>query len=437
MTAPLRERLERVRDHADGDERCARPKPTVREAPRTYRYEAFDADQGVRRGLLIAVDHQDAVGQVRALGLRPLTISVERQSLMSRDLSLPGSVPKVKPRDLAVFARQLAAMLDAGIPVVSALDVLGGQTSNRVLVEAIGDVKRALRSGDSLSDALSRHSGIFDPIFCAMVGAGEASGSLSDVLSRLSFALERRVAIRSKIRSALGYPVAVLSLTGLIVVAMLLFVVPVFVSMYEELDGQLPLATQVMIAFSDALRGNPLILGLAVIGLPIGFRRWKKSEGGARSLDGLVLRLPLVAGMVRRAAMARFARTLAVLTRAGVPILDALSMGAQVVGNRAYADAIARVGVQVTRGSTLAEPLVDEPLFPDLVSQLVSVGEQTGELDTMLDLMGTYYEDELDHTVDSLSSLMEPALMMVLGLTVGTIVLTLYMPMFKLIEFIQ
>ncbi|MCP5032634.1 MAG: type II secretion system F family protein [Actinomycetia bacterium] len=435
MTTTLRERLDRtgVGQADQGD----RSRKASRVAPSTYRYEAFDSDHGIHRGQVAAIDHQDAVGQIRALGLRPLTVTIERPPLLSRELSLPGSTPKVKPRDLAVFSRQLASMLDAGIPVVSALDVLHGQTSNQVLAEAIGDVKHALRSGDSLSMALSRHPEVFDPVFAAMVGAGEASGSLGDVLSRLSFALERRVAIRSKIRSALGYPIAVLTLTGLIVVGMLLFVVPVFVSMYDDLDGQLPLATQLMVGISDILRGNPVIFAVVVIGLPVGFRRWKRTEGGARALDELVLRLPLVAGMVRRAAMARFARTLAVLTRAGVPILDALAMGAQVVGNRAYAEAIGRIGVQVTRGSTLAEPLADEPLFPELVGQLVSVGEQTGELDTMLDLMGNYYEDELDHTVDSLSSIMEPALMTILGITVGTIVLTLYLPMFRLIEYIQ
>lgn len=441
MTAPIRERLGRLRagDRPPADARQAtslEPGPR-RGAPLTFRYEAFDSDHGVHTGLVTAPSRWEAVRQIRAMGLRPLTVTVERTSVMSRELTLPGSTPKVKPRDLAVFARQLSALLEAGIPVVSALGVLSSQTSNQVLVDTIDDVGRALRSGESLSSAMARHPNVFDPIFSAMVGAGEASGSLGDVLSRLSFALERRVAIRSKIRSAMGYPVAVLILTGLIVLGMLLFVVPVFVAMYDEFDGQLPLATRVMIGVSDALRGNPLLVGLALIGGPLGFRRWHRTDGGRRTLDRLVLRLPVVGGLVARTAMARFARTLAVLTRAGVPILDALTMGSQVVGNGVFADAVDRIGQQVTRGSTLAEPLAEEPVFPALASQLVSVGEQTGQLDTMLDLLGSYYEDELDRTVDALSSIMEPALMMILGVTVGTIVLTLYLPMFRLIEYIQ
>lgn len=410
---------------------------SARTEPVSYRYEAFDADRTIQRGVVTATDRSDAANRVRSLGLRPLTITEHRTPLFSRELRLPGSAPKVKTRDLAVFARQLSTMVGAGVPIVTALEVLAGQTSSPQLVEAIDDITRGLRSGDSLADAMGRHPSIFDPVFAAMVGAGEASGSLDQVLGRLSVTLERRVAVTSKIRSAMGYPIAVLSLTGLIVIGMLLFVVPVFVSMYDQLEGELPVATQVMVGLSSALRGNFLLILAAVVGLVVGFRRWRRTEGGQDTWDRLVLQLPIVGSLVRRAAMARFARTLAVLARAGVPILDGLELAGRVVKNRCYVAAVERVSDLVRKGSPLAEPLEDEPLFPPLASQLVAVGEQTGELDTMLDLMGGYYEDELDHTVDSLSSLMEPALMIVLGVVVGGIVITLYLPMFRLIELIQ
>ncbi len=403
----------------------------------TWSYQAFDDDRMIQSGAVSAATKEDAAKRIRSLGLRPLTVEKKRQPLLSRELSLPGSKPKVKTLDLAIFARQFSTMVAAGIPLVTALDLVGEHTSSSALVDALDDTRRSVRSGDSLSVAMGRHPHVFDELFTAMIGAGEASGALDDVLARVSVTLERQVAIKSKIRSVLAYPIAVLCLTFAIVVAMLLFVVPVFVGMYEDLEGDLPAPTRIMIGLSEFLRGNVPFIVVAAGAAIYGFLRWKKTESGRRRWDGLKLRAPIVGLMAKRTAMTRFSRTMAVLTRAGIPILDCLALTSRVVENRSYGAAIERVSEEVRAGAPLSTPMEAEKLFPALTSHLVIVGEQTGELDKMLDLLGRHYEDELDKTVESLSSLMEPVLMAVLGAVVGSVVLTLYLPMFKLIELVQ
>lgn len=432
MTAPIKTITERRQKRDE-----AKAADTRKAVIHSWHYQAFDDDRMVQLGQVSAANEADALKRVRSLGLRPLAIERKRTPLLSRELTLPGTKPKAKTQDLAIFARQFSTMVGAGIPLATALELVGEHTSSPALVDALEDVRRSVRSGDSLSMSMARHPQVFDDLFAAMVGAGEASGSLDDVLERVSVTLERQVAIRSKIRSVLAYPVAVLCLTFAIVVAMLLFVVPVFVSMYDDLDGNLPTPTKVMIGLSDFLRGNVILIALAAaVGL-YGFVTWKRSPSGRRQWDRAILRFPIVGLMARRTAMTRYSRTMAVLTRAGIPILDCLALTSRVVENRTYAAAIDRVSDEVRNGSPLSAQMSEEALFPALAAHLVAVGEQTGELDKMLDLMGRHYEDELDKTVDSLSSLMEPVLMAVLGSVVGGVVLTLYLPMFKLIELVQ
>ena len=402
-----------------------------------FRYRALDGGGGIREGRLSAGSENDALERLRRSGLRPLSVERHRVSALGRELSVPGLGPRVKPAELAVVARQFATMVAAGIPLLRTLEVLQRQTRNQFLASTLDQLRLDVESGQSLSDAVAAHPRVFDRLFVSMIRAGEAAGALDVVLGQLAVSMERSVAVRQKIRSAMTYPVAVLVMVLVVITAMLTFVVPTFAGVYEDLDGTLPLPTRVLVGLSDLLTDRlPLVL-VALVTVVIAVRRWKRTANGRHRWDSAKLRLPLIGGLLRKSVMARFGRTMAVLTRSGVPVLETLRIAAETVGNEAVARALAGTRDAVRRGEPIAANLAASPLFPPMVVQLVAVGEETGSLEKMFDIVGSSFEDEVETAVAGFAALIEPLLMAVIGVVVGAMVIALYLPMFRVIDLVQ
>ena len=391
----------------------------------------------MREGTLVAETETLAVARIRRMGLRPISVREVRLRSVQRELSIPGLGPRVKGSELSVLVRQFATMIGAGVPLVRTLDVLRRQAENPLLVKTIDQLVLDVESGESLSRAVGRHPRVFDRLAVSMVRAGEAAGALDVVLLQLADTLERTVAMRRKIRSAMAYPVVVLGMVVAVVVAMLVFVVPTFAGIYDDLGGELPLPTRLLLGASDLVTARlPIVmLGSAVV--IIAARRWSKTASGRYRLDELKLRLPLVGPLLRKSTLARFGRTMAVLTRSGVPVLETLRITGATVGNAVLARAIESTRDAVGRGEPIAENLERSGLFPAVVIQLVSVGEETGALDQMFEIVGSSFEEEVETAVAGFAALIEPVMMAFIGLVVGGMVVALYLPMFRIIDLVQ
>jgi type IV pilus assembly protein PilC len=328
-------------------------------------------------------------------------------------------------------------MINSGLPILRALAILSEQTSNsefkRILTECRLDVER----GASLSAAMAKHPKPFNDLFVSMIRSGETGGSLDNTLIRLAETLEKEVKLRGKIKSAMTYPIAVVGLVVLIMSAMLLFVVPQFQTIYASLGSKLPLPTRVLLAVSDAFKTYWYLVILAVIVARFAFRRYKKTEAGREMIDRIKLRVPVFGSLFHRTALARFSNTLSMLLRSGVPILQAFDIVSDTVGNKVIGKAITDVQASVREGESIAKPLANHPVFPPMVIQMISVGEETGQVDTMLEKVASFYEQEVEAAVDALTSLIEPLLIAVIGGAVGAAVVALYMPMFNIINLIK
>ena len=404
---------------------------------RTYRYRAISGAAEIREGELRANDEAEAIARIRRLGLRPISVRPRRASALQHEFTLPGIGPRVKPRELAVLTRQLATMMDAGIPLLRSLEVLRRQTENALLTKTIDQLTLDIESGESLSRAIQRHPKVFDRLYVSMVRSGEAAGALDVVLEQLATTLERAAAMRQKIRSAMSYPVAVLMMVVAVVVAMLVFVVPTFAGIYDDLGGTLPLPTRILIAASDVITDRmPIVVAVMAIAV-LAVRRWSRSPTGRHRIDGVKLRLPIVGPLVRKSALGRFGRTMAVLTRAGVPVLETLRITGETVGNAVLARGLEATREAVSRGESMGEQLDRSGQFPALVVQLVSVGEESGALDQMFEIIGSSFEEETETAVAGFAALIEPVMMAVIGLIVGGMVVALYLPMFRIIDLVQ
>jgi type IV pilus assembly protein PilC len=357
---------------------------------------------------------------------------------LKRELSLPGLGRKrVKLRDIAVFSRQFATMVDAGLTIVRSLAILADQAENPAMKAVLSEVRADVEKGASLSQAMGRHPKAFNRLFVAMVKAGEAGGVLDQVLEQLASAIEKQVALRQKIVSALTYPAAVFGLVVCIVAGMLLVVVPKFKGLYDNLGGKLPLPTRILLGVSHQAPLVVVLLVAAGSGATFGLRRWRQTEAGRLAWDTVALKVPIFGRLVHKTALTRLARTLGVLLSSGVPILESREITSETVGNAVVAKAIRAVSDGVRRGEPLAKPLEDHPVVPSMVVQMLSVGEETGAVDTLLGKVGDFYDNEVEALVSGLTSLLEPLLVVVLGSVVGSMVLSLYMPMFNVIKLIQ
>ncbi len=400
--------------------------------PETFLYKGRDNSGKLISGTVIADNQVLVIARLREMGVTP--VEVKTQRTISREFTLSS---KVKPKDLAIFSRQFATMVSSGLPILQALAVLETQTESANLRKAVQDIRVSIEQGSSLSAALAKHPKTFNRLYVSMVRSGEMGGVLDSVLERLATNLERDVSLRNRIRSAMTYPIVVLGFVTLIMMAMLIFIVPQFKSIYASLHGTLPLLTRVLLKVSDIVRHDFLILAIVMAGLIWGLRRWKKTERGRAQWDRLKLKAPVFGPLFLKTALSRFTRTLAVLSRSGVPILQSLEVVSETVNNALIRQAILDVQDSVKRGESLAKPLRGHKVFPPMVVQMLAVGEETGALDTMLEKVSMFYDDEVTAMVDQLTSLIEPIMIAVVGALVGVAVVALYMPMFNIINLIK
>jgi len=400
-------------------------------AQMTYAYKVRDTNGKVVEGTLDADNQSLVASRLREMGYTPVNIKAKSAGGMNMELRLPGIGNRVPLKEVALFSRQFATLISSGLTLIRSLTILTGQTENVALAKIVTDVRSQVERGVSLSQALSSHPKVFSRLFVAMVRAGEASGGLDQSLITLSTMLERQAALRGKIKSAMAYPATVLCLVCLILTAMILFIVPVFKNIYTSLGAKLPFPTRMLIQISDiAVKFSVPILVLIVIGVIL-LKRWLRTPQGKAAWDITILKAPIFGSLMRKTAIARFCATFSSLLRAGVPVLESLDITKETVSNVVVARAVESMAEGVQRGETMTARLSQHPIFPAMVSQMMSVGEETGALDAMLGRAAGFLEEEIERTVAALTSLLEPLMIVILGGCVGTMVVCLYLPMFK------
>ena len=402
--------------------------------PETYQYKVRDKSGNLVTGTLVADNERLVLERLREMGFTPLEVGKEKKGL---NLEINIRPAKIKLKEVAIFSRQFATMVNSGLPILRALSILSEQVSNKELAKTLTAVRNDVEQGASLSAAMAKFPKAFNDLYIAMVKAGETGGMLDDVLLRLADVLEREVHLRQKIKSAMTYPVAVVALVVLIMSAMLLFVVPQFKSIYTQLGGTLPLPTRVLLMMSDAVKKYWYMFIVGAFAFSFFFKRYKKTETGRATLDAFKLKVPIFGTLFHKTALSRFSSTAGMLLRSGVPILQALDIVADTVNNRVMSRAVVDVQASVREGESIAKPLSRHAVFPPMVVQMLAVGEETGQIDTMLDKVATFYENEVEASVDALTSLIEPLLIAIIGGAVGAAVIALYMPMFNIIKLIQ
>src|SRR6266571_7049956 len=342
--------------------------------------------------------------------------------------------PGVTTKDLAIFTRQFATMISAGLPLVQCLDILAKQSSKPSFGHIISDVTREVEAGSTLSDGLGKHKNVFDDLFRNMVAAGEAGGVLDEILMRLATYIEKADALKRKIQSAMVYPVVVLTVALGATAFMLIFIIPTFAKMFMDFGGELPLPTKIVLALSSALQHFWWVGLVLIVGGAFSFQRYYATEIGHRAVDAVTLKLPVLGDVMLKGSVARFTRTLGTLISSGVPILAGLEITARTAGNKVISEAIMTARASIREGETVSAPLKASGVFPPMVVQMISVGEQTGALDEMLTKIAVFYEGEVDTAVDTLTSIIEPVMIVVMGGIVGGMVISMYLPMFKLIS---
>jgi type IV pilus assembly protein PilC len=402
-----------------------------------YAYNAINAIGLELDGTVTASDLTSALEQLRQKGLLAQKIDELRETDTSGSAS-KGMFKGVKSKSLQVFSRQFATMIGAGLNIVQALVILEQQSSDKVLPAVITQLREDVEGGLLLSEAMARHPKVFNRLYVAMVEAGEAAGILDIVLDRVALQMEKQEKIRSRVKGAMVYPTIVFIFATLVLNAMLLFLVPVFVKIFAQLNGQLPTLTQYVVKASLMLRGYWFIIFPFWALVAYGFVKGKKTERGRKIWDSARLRFPMKIGdTVRKITIARFSRTLSTLVAAGVDIIKALEITADASGNWVIEEALGNVRNRVREGSSIAQPLMENDVFPPMVSQMMKVGEETGELDKMLGKIADFYEEEVDTAIGALTSIIEPLMMIGVGAMVGIIVLSMYLPMFKMLQLVK
>lgn len=387
-------------------------------------------DGKVGEGVLVA-DNRDAAAAI----LRRQNIQVVNLREKERRIPL---LPKfgggVSPKKLSIFTRQFSVMLDAGLPLVQCLEILGGQEDSKTFKGIIEAVRGDVEGGSSVAEAMRRHPAAFNNLYVNMIAAGEAGGILDIILQRLSTYIEKEVKLKAQVTSAMVYPIAVMSIAIGVVWVILWKVIPVFAAMFASLGAELPMLTRVIVIASNFVASYSIYMFIVLALAFVGLREWKKTYQGARTIDRIILKTPVLGMLMRKIAIARFCRTLATLVASGVPILDGLEITARTAGNTVIEDAIMVVRKAVEEGKTISGPLSETKVFPSMVCQMISVGEQTGALDAMLSKIADFYEEEVDTAVQGLMKLLEPIMIVVLGGIIGTIVTAMYLPMFELFK---
>lgn len=395
----------------------------------TFIWTGRTRDGKKQRGEVIAKSKDDVISTLRKQSILVTSVKTRAKKL---SLNIPFFQAKVKDKDMAVFTRQFATMIDAGLPLIQCLDILAKQTENKAFASAINEIRQDVESGSTYSESLKKHPKIFNDLYVNMVDAGEVGGILDTILARLSKYIEKNIRLKSQIRAALVYPLTIVAVAIIVIVVLLVWVIPIFAKMFTEFGGVLPAPTRFVIAVSDFMQRY--IIFIVGISGAIGFAmsRYYKTKGGRRTIDRLVLGLPIFGMLMRKIAVAKFTSTLGTLISSGVPILDGLDIVARTAGNKIIEEALITTRRSISEGKTLAEPLEQTKVFPPMVVQMIAVGETTGALDTMLGKIADFYDEEVESTVGILTSLLEPMLMIFLGIAIGSIVVAMYLPIFKL-----
>jgi type IV pilus assembly protein PilC len=400
--------------------------------PLVYQWSGKTAQGTIQKGELTANTKEEVIAQLRRQKIVP-TIVTPKQKAKTHLLK-----SRVKDKDLVVFTRQFATMIDAGLPLVQALEILAKQTENKTLASAINEVKIDVEGGSTYADALRKHPRIFSDLYTNMVAAGESGGILDTILNRLAVYIEKSMKLKSKIKGAMIYPSVIISVAIIVVWIILAKVVPTFATMFTRMGGILPLPTRIVIALSNFLGGpGGLAIIIGIIGLIIFIVMIRRTEKGKYTIDNILLRLPIFGVLLKKVAVSKFTRTLGTLIGSGVPILEGLDITAKTAGNKVVEYEVIKVRQAVSEGKTIAEPLSDSKVFPVMVTQMIAVGESTGAIDTMLNKIADFYDDEVDQAVSNLTAMLEPIIMVFLGATIGFIVIAMYMPIFKLITLIK
>ncbi len=402
----------------------------------TYAFRAIDSAGAPSRGEVDADSKQNVTEQLRARGLIVLDIADKR---VSKDIEIPW-LNRMKLGDLSIMTRQLATMVSSGMTILRALYVLESQTENKKLTEVLVGVRKDVEAGLPLSEAMQRHPKTFNPLYIAMTRAGETGGVLEESLLRVADQLEKEESLRRQVKSAMAYPIVILSFAMIVMLAMVAFIVPVFAGVFEELgsDAKLPVMTQFVMSISGVVTGQWYLLLAGTVGIVVGFAKWKKTDKGRSMWQRFLLRIPFKIGDIfQKVALARWSRTFSALMGAGVPLLQAIDITSQSAGNVVVEDAMTKVTENVKAGGTIAAPLMDSPVFPAMVGHMVKVGEETGALTTMLSKIGDFYEDQVDASVKALTSILEPVMIVFVGGIVGFIVISMYLPLFSVYDQIK
>ncbi|MBP6606726.1 MAG: type II secretion system F family protein, partial [Nitrospira sp.] len=389
----------------------------------TFAYVGRNRQGAVKKGELTAKTRDEAVEQLRKQQV--VVTSLEEKSGMGGKFKFSlGS--GLTDKDLVVFTRQFGTMINAGLPLIQCLDILSTQSENKVLRETVGDVKNSVEAGSTFSDALKRHPKVFDDLYVNMIHAGEVGGLLDTILTRLAKHIEKAMKLKGQIKSAMVYPTAIVGVAVVIIGVLMVWVIPVFAQMFLEMSGGkvgLPGPTQIVINVSNFFQSYWYAMGGAMVGAVIAIKRYYATVNGRVVIDRLLLKMPIVGDLIRKASVAKFTRTLGTLITSGVPLLEGLSICAKTSGNKVIEEALMNARVSISGGKTISEPLAKCNVFPKMVTHMIAVGESTGALDAMLGKIADFYEDEVDQAVETLTSLLEPIMMVVLGTIIGFIVI--------------
>jgi type IV pilus assembly protein PilC len=387
-----------------------------------------------KKGRSLKGELEAADERIARIQLKKRSIEVTKLKQKPKDLfeNISFMQPKVTNKDLVIFTRQFSTMIDAGLPLVQGLNILGEQTENKTFRNMLKQITKDVEGGSTLADALSKHPKVFDSLFVNLVAAGEVGGILDTILQRLAAYIEKAEKLKSQIKGAMTYPIVVVGIAIIVIAVIMIFVIPVFQDMFSSFGKALPYPTQVVVAMSNFSKGNIHYIIGGLIVFVWAFRRYRRTASGKRNIDSLLLKLPIFGELIKKVAVARFTRTLGTMVSSGVPILDALEITAKTAGNVIVEEVIFDARSSIAEGQTIAEPLSETDIFPGMVTQMISVGESTGALDAMLEKIADFYDDEVDATVSAMTSMLEPLLMLFLGGSIGGLVVAMYLPIFQM-----
>lgn len=395
----------------------------------TFVWSGRTRQGSIQKGEVVAKNREEVVGLLRKQNI--LVTSIQQKS-REIPFSIPGLGGKVSDKDIVVFTRQFATMIDAGLPLVQCLEILSTQTENKILAKAVGDLRMDVEAGSTYADALKKHPKVFDDLYAKMVAAGEAGGILDTILNRLAKHIEKAMKLKKQIKAAMVYPLIIMTVAIAVIIILMVWVIPIFAKMFTDFGGTLPLPTQLVINMSNFVKSYIILIVGAVAGIITAIRMYYKTENGRRTIDRILLKSPVFGELIKKAAVAKFTRTLGTLISSGIPILEGIAIVASTSGNKVIEEALLTARQFISEGKTVADPLGKAKVFPPMVVQMIAIGETTGALDTMLGKIADFYDDEVDAAVTALTSMLEPIIILFLGVVIGFIVVAMYLPMFKL-----